>query len=417
MHVYNTCKPYIYGFSFMISSAIRHVLRYPKLRRRLLQYVLLTFFLWSTADILLVQRHYHEEQTHTDFKPPERQRIYIASIFWSNEQTLSSHWNEAVVELANVFGPDNIFVSVYESGSNDGTKDHLRELDRVLDTIGVQRNIALSDVAHQDEVSMTPIDNDWSDHPPGEKEFRRTYYLSRLRNMSLRPLHDLRDIGTLFDRVLFLSDVIFTSQDVLSLLNTNYGTYAAACSFDILAPRLYDTSALRDADGHERVMQEWPYFRSSRSRNAMKSMLPVPVKSCWDAMVFMRTDSFYSNPPLQFRGVPDSLAANHVAGSECCLIHADDSLSKRKGVYLNPFVRVGHDAGAVYSASHPASHWLSAWEIFRSLWENRLRRWFTFPSLNGWTLRKRIAQWGTQEENNLERGDFCLVDKIQAVRT
>ncbi|KAL3472661.1 cryptococcal mannosyltransferase 1-domain-containing protein [Aspergillus californicus] len=399
MHVYTTCKSYIYGLTFLIFSAIRHALRYPKLRRRSLQFALLTFTLWSIADILPVHRHYHEEQTHIDYKPPERQRIYVASVFWNSEQTLSNGWNEAVLELANVFGPDNIFVSVYETGGNDKTKNYLRDLDKALGTIGVGRSVIL-----EDEVSMTPTDNGWSDD-----QLRRTPYLSRLRNMPLRSLYDLRNTGTLFDRVLFLSDAAFTSQDVLSLLNTNYGTYEAACSFDIMAQRLrYDTFALRDSDGYERIMKKWPFFRSSKSREAIKLMLPVPVKSCWDEMVFMRADSFYSNRPLQFRGVPDSLAAIDIAGSECCLIHADNSLSRRKGVYLNPFVQLGHNASAEHSSAHPYSHPLSAWDILTSLWENRFRRWLTFPSLVGWSLRRKFTEWQAQEEHNLEHGDFCL---------
>jgi hypothetical protein len=71
----------------------------------------------------------------------------------------------------------------------------------------------------------------------------------------------------------------------MTLLNTNQGEYAAACSLDFSKPpRYYDTFALRDSDGHKHLMQTWPYFRSSKSRAAMKSMSPVPVKSCWNGM-------------------------------------------------------------------------------------------------------------------------------------
>ncbi|KAL4922177.1 cryptococcal mannosyltransferase 1-domain-containing protein [Aspergillus aurantiobrunneus] len=407
MHVSDACRSVIHGLSFLIISAIRHLSRNHKLRRRLLHLFLLSLVLWSTVDVILVHRHFHEEQTHLDYKPPRRQRIFIASALWNNERTLSDNWNDAFVELANVFGSDNLFVSVYESGSTSGTKNALRKLDKTLEGAGMARSITIADPAPEDEalMSLNPTDP------------RRIAYISRLRNLSLRPLYDLRDAGTFYDRILFLSDVVFTKEDVLSLLNTNYGTYTAACSFDILKPPSEsDALSLRDADGYEHVMPKWPFFRSSRSREAMEFMLPVPVRSCWDGMVFMGTEPIYSARPIQFRGVPDSLAAKHVVASESCLIHADNIISKRRGVYLNPFVRVGHNAPA-YSTTRPNSHWLSTWEIFESIWENRLRRWFSSPFFKGWSLRSRVSAWEAEDENNSERGDFCLADEVQATTT
>jgi hypothetical protein len=74
-------------------------------------------------------------------------------------------------------------------------------------------------------------------------------------------------------------------DDVIELLNTNDGVYAAACSLDYSRPPLYyDTFALRDSHGDEHLMQTWPYFRSTTSRHALFNMSPVPVKSCWNGM-------------------------------------------------------------------------------------------------------------------------------------
>ena len=82
---------------------------------------------------------------------------------------------------------------------------------------------------------------------------------------------------------------------MFALLNTNEGEYAAACSLDFSKPpKYYDTFALRDADGLEHAMQTWPYFRSSKSRSAMKRSKPVPVSSCWNGM----GESFSWFPPI-----------------------------------------------------------------------------------------------------------------------
>jgi hypothetical protein len=72
---------------------------------------------------------------------------------------------------------------------------------------------------------------------------------------------------------------------VLTLLSTNGGEYAAACSLDFAKPpSFYDTFALRDSEGNEHATQTWPYFRSWESRRAMKMLEPVPVKSCWNGI-------------------------------------------------------------------------------------------------------------------------------------
>lgn len=83
------------------------------------------------------------------------------------------------------------------------------------------------------------------------------------------------------------SDVTYAGQaeDVFRLLHTNNGEYAAACAMDFAkAPKFYDTFALRDAEGEEAIMQNWPYFRARASRDAIKRNRPVPVVSCWNGM-------------------------------------------------------------------------------------------------------------------------------------
>lgn len=88
----------------------------------------------------------------------------------------------------------------------------------------------------------------------------------------------------------------------------------------------------------------------------------------------MLAGPFLTDPPLRFRGIPDSLAQFHLEGSECYLIHADNPLSTHKGIYINPLVRVGYSDPA-YAAVHPTSNWLSPVRILWGLWMNRLRRW------------------------------------------
>jgi hypothetical protein len=131
-------------------------------------------------------------------------------------------------------------------------------------------------------------------------------------------------------------------------------------------------------------------------------------------LVAMPVGPFISDPPLEFRGVPDSLAASHVEGSECCLVHADNPLSKKKGVYLNPNVRVGY-SGPAYSTVNPAQRWLSPREIFLSGWENRFRRLFTTPMFEDWAIQRIVSKWKSQDKRHEEPGEFCLINEMQVL--
>ena len=258
--------------------------------------------------------------------------------------------------------------------------------------------------------------------------------------------------------------------DVLNLLKTNNGDYAAACSLDFSKPpSFYDTFALRDSRGHEHASQTWPYFRSSKSRKAMMNAEPVRVSSCWNGIgmypplpyvppfppqtqtltphplpltaVAMPASTFTGILGLRFRGIPDSLAAHHLEASECCLIHADNPGSRTRGVFVNPAVRVGYNRAA-YDAVHNAvsgggggggggdgdgdgdggsggggsgGSWLSLTEVYLGLWRSRLARWFTSSWFEERSVRGRIGRWVRGGEGRVEKGGFCVIDEMQIV--
>jgi hypothetical protein len=121
---------------------------------------------------------------------------------------------------------------------------------------------------------------------------------------------------------------------------------------------------------------------------------------------------FTASTPLQFRGIADSLAKSHLEGSECCLIHADNPLSKQKGVYLNPLVRVGY-SGPAYVAVNPVVNWLTPRRILQGLWENRLRRWTSLAWIKERIVRSRISRWVALSGKNREPGSYCVINEMQ----
>ncbi|KAH8731166.1 cryptococcal mannosyltransferase 1-domain-containing protein [Phaeosphaeriaceae sp. PMI808] len=385
----------------------------PPLRRRPIKRALiLALVLLSIFDISQLLRFRSSPSTEPITRRAER--IYITSIHWNNEKILRSHWNNAIITLAEALGRENVFVAVYESGSWDDSKGALRELDVALWEHDIRRNITLSDISHLDDISAANKGVGWIDTPQG-RQLRRIPYLSQLRNWALEPLQELTRQGERFDKVLFLNDVVFTANDVLRLLDTNSGDYAAACSLDFSRPpHLYDTFALRDIDGHEMLMQTWPYFRARESRQAMLTNAPTPVTSCWNGIVAMPAEPFLSSTPLRFRGISDSLAASHLEGSECCLIHMDNPLRTRKRTFVNPQVRVGY-SGKAYDSVHQQRMWLSSWQMFIGIWENRVRRWITSSWAYERRTRIKVEAWRHLSGQHAEAGEMCLINEMQVI--
>ena len=136
----------------------------------------------------------------------------------------------------------------------------------------------------------------------------------------------------------------------------------------------------------------------------------------------MDANPFYttSAEPLRFRGTPDTLAAHHLEGSECCLIHTDNPLSASKGVWLNPNVRVGYSAEA-YHAVNPkgkkANAWVGAASVVHGSWENRILRWLTTTWFEERIVRRRVEKWRALRpgETREESGTACLINEMQVL--
>ncbi|KAG5664129.1 hypothetical protein HG530_004957 [Fusarium avenaceum] len=400
----------------MVSHTNRLYLR-RLLRSRFPKIILVLVIIVNILDVLRIHKNLLDADRTPAPKlsqPPER--IYIASMHFNNERVIRDHWGPAVIEISKMFGKENVFVSVFESGSWDKTKRELHKMAQELERLGVPHRVEMSDATHKDEIENPDKGEGWIDTPRGKRELRRIPFLAKLRNRTLQDLIDLNKKGEHFDKVLFLNDVVFTTEDVLKLLSTNGGEYAAACSLDFSKPpEYYDTFALRDTSGQAHAMHSWPYFKSSVSRNALVNHLDaVPVASCWNGIVAMPTEPFISSSKLRFRGIPDSLAEHHLEGCECCLIHADNPLSKTRGVYLNPHVRVGYNLAA-YQAVHPEQGaWVSTWQIFSGLWINRIMRWVSAP-FDSWVVRRRVAAWEKEGMGRREPGEFCLINEMQVL--
>lgn len=394
-------------------------------RRRRQPYVALRLVSWCTLLFLAIDYALYVWRALSYESSPEllpavapQLSVFIASAQWNSGWVLREHWNGALLDLVVALGRENVFVSVFESGSWDDTKPALAELDERLGQLGVARAVVMEETTHYDEIVRPPPeagtdtndDDGWVTTPDGTPTPRRIPFLARVRNRSLAPLAGLVAEGRRFDRIVFLNDVVFRPEDVLTLINTRNGDYAAACSLDFKKRRsLYDSFALVDSDGRPVFSDRFPFFTSRRSRNAMVAGDAVPVQSCWNGIAVFDAFPFQDAVrPLRFRAIPDSLAQRHVEGSECCLIHYDNPLTTKKGVWINPKARVGYGGIGYDSVRSFPSLAESVWGWWRAF----------FAGLVGspWKpgmIAKQVRRWEKETPSNREAGVPCLIDEMQ----
>jgi len=322
----------------------------------------------------------------------DSQQVFIAaSLFDPDGSIASGAWGDAVIALVDLLGPDNVFVSIYESDSGQAGP---HALDMFKSKLQCQHSIETEATFSDDHYSATPLVR----LDDGTIAMKRIAYLAHVRNRALEPLHrnhwSRNETRRHYDKVLYLNDVIFSPAEAALLLfatNAKTGadgkatsTYRAACAVDFDNPfKFYDTFATRDADGYGSGVPLYPWFTSAGSgisrRDVLQQTDAVRVKSCWGGMVALDAHFFSSSSsdsgrdrrtpldgsPLQFRADVD---LDHEY-SECCLIMADLAAAEHSdgnstasaratpplprngtlpeadadvGIYMNPYVRVAY---------------------------------------------------------------------------
>jgi hypothetical protein len=158
----------------------------------------------------------------------KKEKLFIASIHWNDERILTAHWIPALLSLVDAYGAENLYISIHESGSWDNTKKLLRDLDARLGERGVERTVLLEEKTHEDVIKMGEDEiqagakkEGWIMGSRGRMEMRRIPYLAAARNKAMMPLRELAgregEAKKVFDRVVWLNDVIFTVRSLLSL--------------------------------------------------------------------------------------------------------------------------------------------------------------------------------------------------------
>ncbi|KAI9491020.1 cryptococcal mannosyltransferase 1-domain-containing protein [Zychaea mexicana] len=294
-------------------------------RRRILIVTLLALFLTAIGiqQHLMVATTTVTQQQH---KEEYRPSIFIVAALRNSEPILD-HWTTQVERLVAWAGPSRTFISVYENGSQDKTKELLGNWQVKLTDAGIQNKIVLDDANSVSSRMNTTGKN------------RRITKLAEIRNLSLEPLHS-QSAGH-FDKILYLNDIIFDVQDAIRLLTTRDGDYDAVCGMDFYG-EFYDMFASREVDGKWVASGDYPYFADETSQKLLRASDLVPVYSCWNGIVAFNAKPF-AQDQVEFRAVAPDEPDIAAEASECCLIFTDLRALDYTRIFIDPRVKVAYD--------------------------------------------------------------------------
>jgi hypothetical protein len=145
-------------------------------------------------------------------------RVFIAAMLSNCAPLLSQYWIPSLLSTIKLLGSYNVYISILENGSVDGSRRTLVELEEKLKDMGVEHTIRYEEdfrdgIKFQETGLLHRILGDegtgdnWIYTEQGWLP-RRISYLAELRNMVLEPL--TRITTTPFDKILFINDVIFS---------------------------------------------------------------------------------------------------------------------------------------------------------------------------------------------------------------
>lgn len=350
--------------------------------------------------------HYRKLELHSQLSKlgganPFHEKVFIAiSLYDKDGHLASGHWGQSVLQLIDLLGPSNIFLSIYQNDSGNGTA-----LEAFKSKVKCNNEII-------NDVAVSKADFPTITMPDGSEHVKRVLYLADMRNRALRPLDKAGPIK--YGKILFLNDIAFHPLDAAHLLfstNTDsagHAQYLAACALDYGNPfKFYDLFVTRDYEGYSMGLPFFPIFSAAGKAESRNDMLAqkdaVRVKSCWSGMVAVQARYVQSSSPsvpggfqdigahvidpkspqqvttpVRFRAEPELF----FDACECCLFLADllrvaKNAGDELGVFVNPFVRVAYDAKVLA--------WLPITRRFERLfsWPHRLATAFTrLPTFN-----------------------------------
>ncbi|KAJ1665471.1 hypothetical protein EV178_003111 [Coemansia sp. RSA 1646] len=208
-----------------------------------------------------------------------------------------------LLELARILGPERLFISIYENGSQDRTKEMLHMLGRALLSLNIPHS----------------IETDRTERP---KRRHRIEYMAELRNRAMEPLYRNGSMG--FDKVVFVNDVFFCAPDVLELIHQAETQNAhMTCAEDFVFKHgslsFYDTWVARDMLGRAFKTRQRNIADDGGALAGQLHGRPFQVQCCWNGMSVIDARVFAGRKGIRFRRGADG----ECSASECSLLCND----------------------------------------------------------------------------------------------
>ncbi|KAJ2789157.1 hypothetical protein GGI18_002565 [Coemansia linderi] len=247
--------------------------------------------------------------------------VFLAANLYNNEKVLPNMAAQ-LLELADTLGHNRIFISIYENGSTDRTKEILRRFNETLNALGIAHKIV-------------------TDKTPKPKHIHRIEYLAKLRNYALEPLYS---DGAKFGRVAFLNDVYFCQADLLELLfqsQTHGAHLTCGEDFDIWKGEIgfYDTWVARNIQGEQLDREVQILSSNDTTMSAEMWGRPFQVQCCWNGMAVIDAKVFHGDDGLRFR----RSTKDECSASECSLFCNDLWRKGFSRVIMVPRVKLSYD--------------------------------------------------------------------------
>lgn len=284
--------------------------------------------------------HLHASAVRRDLSMSKDHKYFIAINLYNSFDIIPDLF-ATLFRVSSILGYHNVFVSIYENGSNDQTKALLRIFSALTKSVGLRVTIRTSQRTR------------------GQFN-HRIEYLAEVRNSAFVPLHELRDSeNEYFDTIIFMNDILPCVDDLLELIwqsrKNNAGITCAADYMyheEIGAPVFYDNWVARDINGT--ALENAPFeriFHHETSSLRFQRHLPVQVQSCWNGIAILDPAPFYEYPHVRFRMA--RITDGECSASECSLICNDYWEAGYGRILMVPRVKLAYDS--VRFSTSPAS--------------------------------------------------------------
>lgn len=281
-----------------------------------------------------------QEPTSPPFAP--QYNYLVVANYYNSESSLAYSLPQLRRLLTFLGSPASLYLSIFENGSTDSTAQILTQFAASIDIPHTVITCNYTGSYITQTATSTQKDDFDLKRIVATKRYSR---MAALRNIAMRPLYTGQvqfQNSALPTQIIFLNDIYFTAEQILTLLNTNNGDYDLVCGLDFYE-LFYDILVTRDIQG-EWFSGYFPYAKDPVARKAIQAGRPFQVYSCWNGVAIMTATPFTQHN-VRFRGRDFDPESSHCecVQSECLLICADFRSAGYDKIYINPQVRVTYE--------------------------------------------------------------------------